>query len=239
MMLQRAALEAVDRGDVDLFYDFPSRAMLAVYRRLGLSKVGEFARWVRPLKLDRIVEGRVPIPSLAKGISAVGNAFLSSRDTLMTQDPELDIYHWDRDVYDSFDDPSISGDGVQMRRSSAYLNWRYRADPRGGAQLLVAERHHDFAACLFWRDDGDDVTIVDGFGDEIALESLLVEVIERARATSATSMSVAISTEHPWVSTFEKIGFHRRESSPYIVYARSGVLDDSTPWFLMNGDRDL
>jgi hypothetical protein len=81
---------------------------------------------------------------------------------------------------------------------------------------------------------------LDAFGirEETILRELVLEVLETARKESAVSVTAGISDRHPWKGIFEDIGFHAREGAPFVVYARPGVLGESTPWFLMSGDRD-
>jgi hypothetical protein len=240
MALQRATCERVDRGDVDLWYDFPSRTMSAIYGRMGVKPCGEMVRLVYPLRVDRMVEKKMSNGIVATGLREVGNKVLASRDAVRRRDATIEVSLRDRDF--EFDvEPGIEArGGVSLERSAAYLNWRYRADPRGPASILSARRDGGEKGFLVFRSGDEDVDIWDAFAieDPAMLRELVLEVIDIARSRDAVRVTVGISDRHPWMGAFEKLGFHRRDSVPFVVYARPGVLEPDTPWFLMSGDRD-
>jgi len=240
MALQRATCERVDRGDVDLWYDFPSRTMSAIYGRMGVKPCGEMVRLVYPLRVDRMLEKKMSNGIVATGLREVGNKVLASRDAVRRRDATIEVSLRDRDF--EFDvEPGIEArGGVSLERSAAYLNWRYRADPRGPASILSARRDGGEKGFLVFRSGDEDVDIWDAFAieDPAMLRELVLEVIDIARSRDAVRVTVGISDRHPWMGAFEKLGFHRRDSVPFVVYARPGVLEPDTPWFLMSGDRD-
>jgi hypothetical protein len=237
MKLQRAVCESVDRGDADLWYDFPSRSMSAIYGRMGLKPRGELLRLVYPLRVDRLVEKKVPAGFVASGLKEIGNKVLASRDAVRRRDDSVEVEIREGD----FEADIASGvkGGVTLERTADYLDWRYRRDPRGAATILSARRDGNEGFVAFRR-AGEDVTILDAFGDcsEHVLRELVLEVIEIARKESAVSVQVGVSDAHPWKRFFKDLGFHARDAAPFVVYARPGVLDPGTPWFLMSGDRD-
>jgi hypothetical protein len=233
--LQRAACDAVDRGEVDLWYDFPSRTMLAIYARMGIRPAGEMKRLVYPLKVDSYVEKKVGSPAIRRGVSAVGNAALSARDAIRRRDRAVEVRPFDRDFEGSCETGLEDKGGVFLERTADYLNWRYRQDPRGPASILEAS-----GAFVVFRRSSDQIGIVDLFGtdDAAILRELVLEVIEIGRAESSESIVCSISEQHPWVPILEELGFRARDGVPFVVYARPGVLEEGTPWFLMSGDRD-
>jgi hypothetical protein len=237
--LQRAALDAVERGEVGAFYDFPSRTMIGVYRRMGVSTRGDLVRLVRPLRVDRTMDERIPSRVLARGMSLLGNAALGSRDRLEIGAASEKVVRWTGPIDRAFEGMESLPRGVAVVRSSDYLRWRYQEDPRGPAAVLVAGGEGPLSSCVVYRSAADKVAIVDCFGDMSALPGLMSPVVEEARAGSAESISVALSSEHPWLDAFQKIHFHRRESAAFFVHAGPGVLDPEAPWFLTDGDRDL
>lgn len=240
MALQRATCERVDRGDVDLWYDFPSRTMSAIYGRMGVKLAGEMVRLVYPLRVDRMLEKKMPNGIVATGLREVGNKVLATRDAVRRRDASIEVNLRDRDFERDVEPGIEARGGVSLERSAAYLNWRYRADPRGPASILSARRGRREEGVLVFRCGGEDVDIWDAFAieDTAMLRELVLEVIEIARSRDAVSVTVGLSDRHPWMGTFENLGFHRRDSVPFVVYARPGVLDADTPWFLMTGDRD-
>jgi hypothetical protein len=233
--LQRAVCDAVDLGEVDLWYDFPSRTMLAIYARMGFRPAGEMKRLVYPLMVDSFVEKKVGSAAIRRSVSAVGNAALSARDAMRRRDRAVEVRPFDRDFEGIYQTGLEDKGGVFLERTADYLNWRYRRDPRGAASVLEAG-----GAFLVFRRSSDQIGIVDLFGtdDAAILRELLLEVVEIGRAESMESVVCSISEQHPWVPILEGLGFRVRDGVPFVVYARPGVLEEGTPWFLMSGDRD-
>jgi hypothetical protein len=237
--LQRAAFDAVERGDVDLVYDFPSRSMMAVHRRMGARQCGELVRRVYLLKADRAVADRIGHSTLAKGLSAAGNTLLASRASLARRTNTVDISVLETDFKNAPDRGLGVDAGVSLERTAEYLNWRYRRDPRGPVTILTSVGAGGDA--IVYRRNGDDVEIVDvfGVGNAAILRELILAVVDDARAKDATSVTVSLSSAHPWTAVFGKLGFRERDSAPFVVYAHANVMTDPAPWFLLSGDRDL
>jgi hypothetical protein len=78
--LQRACLEGLSGGERIFAFDFPSRNMLAVYRRMRMDANAAMIRHAKPLRADRKIAERVPVGAVAKGLSVVVNAGLRLRD---------------------------------------------------------------------------------------------------------------------------------------------------------------
>ena len=238
MKLQRAVFDAVGRGDVDLWYDFPSQSMMAVYQRMGAEHCGDFVRMVQLLRTDRAVGKRVKNPVIAKGLSVAGNALLASRAALAKRDVAVEVVPDEGESVLS-DGATGLGEGIVLSRTSDYLNWRYRHDPRGKPAILNVSRGGN--GSVVFQDLGDDVEIVDlfGAGGSNSLRELVLSVIEVARERDAMSVTMALSSDHPWVVELGKLGFQKRESRQFVVYAPAGVLAERTRWFLTSGDSDL
>ena len=239
IQLQRAAFQAVDAGDVDLCYDFPSRSMMAVYRRMGAQHHGELVRMVHLLKTNRAIGQRIGNPTLAKGLSVAGNTMLATRAALTRRDGSVEVSAR-KNTFDVSPNPGFRlADGVTLSRTPGYLNWRYLANPSGAASILSATKGGE--GSVVYRVSEDDVEIVDTFGagDAKTLRELVLAVVDEAREIGATSVTTALSAEHPWMEVLGELGFRKRDSGPFVVYAREGVLTDPAPWFLYSGDRDM
>jgi hypothetical protein len=240
LQLQRAVSTMVDRGEVGAWYDFPSRTMQAIYRRMGVPSAGQMVRFVHPLRVDGMIRGKVENPLLAEGLKAFGNAVLGARDALRGRDASVEIQIFE----DDFSKESVLGQGleggVSLDRTPEYLQWRYRREPQGANEILAAWRKGVCGGLLVFRAGSENHAILDAFGirQELFLRELVLEVLARARESSATSVTASISSDHPWTATFSALGFHRREAAPYFVYSRSGAVPEGAPWFLMGGDRD-
>ncbi len=240
LALQRAVCEAVDRGEADVWYDFPSRSMSAVYGRMGLRPSGELVRLVRPLRIDRQVAERLDEGMLAKSVAFLGAGLLSARDLLEGKDASIEVEACDQG-FEIFRELRNDGDGVQLERSAAYLDWKYRADPAGPASVLLARKDGAGVGGIVFRARERDVAIVDllGVSDEGVLRELVRRVVAIGRSRESERVVVGLSSKHRWIDAFERMRFSRREGAPYVVYARPVVLDPASTWFLTSGDRDL
>ncbi len=238
--LQRATCERVDEGEVDLWYDFPNRSMMAIHGRMGVKQLGEMVRLVYLLRVDRVVERKVSDGILGKSASKAGNALLAIRDALRKRDASVTVSRYSGD----FQEPVSAGieaeGGVSLERSAAYLNWRYRRDPRGCPAILSAQRGEIEGGFVVFRCGDEDAEIFDAFAiaEEAFFRELALEVIDIARSRGATRVTASLSDQHPFVATLVNLGFSQRDSVPFLVYAKPGVLAPETRWFLMSGDRD-
>jgi hypothetical protein len=160
--LQRAAFDAVERGEVGAFYDFPSRTMIGVYRRMGVSTGGDLVRLVRPLRIDRAMDERIPSRVLARGMSILGNAALSSRDRLQQRAASEKVVRWTGGIDDA--SRASAWPGVLVQPISVEMP----GGSSGPAAVLVAGGMA--AACVVYRWAADTVTIMDCFGDMSALQ---------------------------------------------------------------------
>jgi hypothetical protein len=197
-------------------------------------------RLVYLLRVDRVVERKMSDGILGKSASKAGNALLGIRDALRKRDASVTVSGYSGD----FQEPVSAGieaeGGVSLERSAAYLNWRYRRDPRGCPAMLRAHRGEIEGGFVVFRCGDDEVEIVDAFGisEEAFFRELALEVIDVARCRGATRVTASLSDRHPLVATLVNLGFSRRDSVPFLVYAKPEVLRPETKWFLMSGDRD-
>jgi hypothetical protein len=215
--------------------------MAAIYGRMGLEPKGEMIRLVYPLRVDGMVEEKVPNRVIAAGLRELGNKLLESRDSIRRRDSSIEVVARERE----FDSDVAAGretrNGVTVDRTASYLNWRHLEDPRGPATFLSARRDGSEQGFLVYRwSEPDELQIWDAFGIEepSILRELALEAVAIARSRGGARVTVGLSNRHPWLPVFEQLGFHRRESVPVFVYARAGALAPDLPWFLMTGDRD-
>lgn len=238
MKLQRAAFDAVDRGDVDYWYDFPSSSMMAIYQRMGEVAVGELVRMVYLLRADRAVAERVRNPMLAKTLSAAGNTVLATRTALTKRARSFEVSSRTRAFGGTTDVGFDLAHGVALSRTPEYLNWRYSSNPAGPMSILSVADGSDTS--IVYRNAEDSVEIVDVFGarDEKALREMILALIDEAKAHDALSITTCLSSEHPWRRVFGDVGFRSRETAPFVVYSREAAIADAAIWYLQSGDRD-
>lgn len=248
LQLQRACLEGVDASQVAYCYDFPSTRMLAVYKRLRIEPVGQVYRFAKPLRVDRRIKERIPVAALGKTVGVLGNLALALRDVRWRSGKAVEITLHAGECGEEF--ARLARDlrgqyGVCIQRTSAYLNWRYLANPLEQYEMLVARRQGRLMAYAVFLQQEEDAVLVDFFGikDRTVMRRLLDHVIALLRKRHVMTCSVALIESHPWLDLFQSRGFQAREARPAMVYipahtkAQHGALT-GMPWFLMHGDRD-
>ena len=70
-----------------------------------------------------------------------------------------------------------------LRRSAHYLNWRYRDNPLVSVRTLTARGRSGLLACAIFLEEGNDVILVDLFGDRESgsLHHLLTALVRKLR----------------------------------------------------------
>lgn len=235
LQLQRKVNDAMRGTEVDAWYDFPSRTMTAVHQRTGVDRFGDVLRLVLLLRLDSIVGDRFGSAAVGRAARNLGNSVLALRSRLRVRDRTLRIDSVSGALQASKAPRGPLAAGVTLHRTSDYLNWRYRRDPRGPASVLGC----DGGFLVFRRTK--DAAIVDLYGveDRRYFRALVLEVVTLAKKGGAERVTATISADHPWVPWFEELGFVPRDSVPYAVLGRPGTEMGDVPWHLVAGDRDF
>jgi hypothetical protein len=246
LQLTRACLAAVDRGSVAFCLDFPSQSMMAIYRRLGIQAFGQMTRYVKVLSWKRRLEAAVSgrgtqalvgllgtvvdrWPARRRGPVSGGTVTLEDRDCGAEFD-ELDRVNRDRASF-------------YLDRSAAYLNWRYRRNPLGRHEILVARQDGQLQGYAILAPPGLHATIADLVAASDTTAALLLEEAARLLAArSVVTLSMPVSSSHPAIPLLLRSGFRPRESSPVIRYYRRGFEPKGTlsrdVWPILHGDRD-
>lgn len=246
LQLQRACLDDLVADGVPFCYDFPSRAMEAIYRRLRVAPSLRFVRMVRPLRIAHRLKQRA-----GAGLGAIGRladvalgwTARSARST-----PGLTVAVHAGRCGEEFSDlarQTGSAHGICGERSARYLDWRYLDNPVQMHELLTARRGSTLVGYAALAREGAGVTLVDVFTvpDEQVLSALLRHAVARAWTQGATDLRTALVASPASVARFSRLGFRPRGESPVVVYAPAGTelhaafLHHPT-WFLTHGDRD-
>ena len=141
--LQRACLAKVDDGTMAFCYDFPSVAMMAVYKRLRIHPWGNVIRMAKPLRVDRKIGAIVENPAMTGILSSAGNLLLRLRQHKIGYDGRVKVLLQEGQCSDEFSRlAAIIGNrhGVCIQRSAEYLNWRYVQNPLHRYELFIARR---------------------------------------------------------------------------------------------------
>jgi hypothetical protein len=242
--LQRACLDVLRTDSGEFCYDFPSPAMMAVYRRLGLSASSRLIRFAKPLRIDRKVNDAIPVPWLGNVIRMAGNAALKIIDSAKTSANGVVCGIHAGSCGEEFG--ALTGVGelgrrIAVERSPAYLNWRYVQNPLTPHHFLAARRAGALVGYAVFAQAGEDATMVDCVsGGDAHLALLLVErLTELLRNKGVMTLSAHVVESHPLVPVLRRAGFRPREATPMVVYPPAYAAGlSAVDWCLMSGDRD-
>ena len=248
MQLQRAIVDDVNSGMADLFYDFPSRAMMAVYRRLGIDYTRELVRFTKLLRIDgwteRAISGSYPV----RAISKAGNVVLRLLDSVQTGDRSISVDevvgHEVGEEYGHVWTQAEEQFGLCVRRSAQYLSWRYLQNPGGVTTMLAARRNGKLLGFSVAAQEGRSALLLDCVvgGDQGAAKAMLRTMSAQFRDQGLERLDVSTFPGTWWANQLAGLGFVPRESSPVVAYLstqarnRFGPLD--MQWVVMPGDRD-
>jgi len=245
LTLQRSCLEGLSAEDSGFVFDFPSRTMMAVYKRMEIEANAAMIRHGKPLRADRKVADRVPVGAVARGLSVLANAGLRWRDHAMKRagDWVIDAESgpWGEEFTRAAREWS-SRTGICVARTADYLNWRYREHPEQLYEMLTARRGAKLCGYLILHMTGEDCTIDDLLAeDDAARVALLAEATATARHRRVHTLSAPWLSSHPGRKLLEKCGFRPRESSPVVLMTLPQGMDKRAgpapaEWFLTHGD---
>ena len=248
LQLQRACLEMMGSASPSFGYDFPSKTMAAVYRRLGAEPRECMLRLAKPLRVDRQIASRVKSGLVARGLRALGNRALNWRNARPSAQQAEEIALHDGACGEEFTILAAhlrNRDQLSVERTAEYLNWRFLAHPSERFEFLTARRKKALAAYLIFAHSGEDARIVDlrGMDDTELLRNLISQAVETLRKRGVMTVSVSILAWHSYVKLFENLGFRRRESCPVVLYptvtpSPGTGMSRADRWFLMDGDRE-
>ena len=246
LQLQRACLEDLAADGAPFCYDFPSRAMEAVYRRLRIVPSLQLRRLVRPLRISHRLRQRGGVwlgvagklvdvalgwaarpPRSAGGLAVALHAGRCGEE-FSALARRVGVAH-----------------GICGERSAEYLNWRYLDTPLERHELLTARSDGTLMGYVAVTREERVATLVDAFSvaDEAVSSALLRHAVARLWTQGVADVRVAVVAPDPWLARLTRIGFRRRGEAPVVVHALPGapldaaVLQHST-WFLTHGDRD-
>lgn len=242
--LQRACLDVLSTEQGEFCYDFPSDAMMAVYRRLAVGTSSPLVRFAKPLQADRLVRRSLGNTVVGGIVSRVANAALRLRDWRGDGPTgvEFTVHQGScGEEFTMFAANAMPSYGVAVERTADYLNWRYLTHPRMSYEILTARKNGALAGYVVFTQQGEDASISDCVvnGDRRTSRSLLQELVSLLRGRHVGLVNVPILTSHPLTKVLLEVGFRPRESTPMVVYPLSYTAGHPTgQWHVMSGDRD-
>jgi hypothetical protein len=242
--LQRACLGMIYENELALGYDFPSKSMLAVYKRLGTETRGQLVRMSKPLRANRMLSEKLRSQIVGRGLSPIANSILRWRDRKLRPKCNLVLALQRPRFGQEFTKLATqvgSLHGICTERSAEYLNWRYSDHPNLHYEVMTARRSGELEAYAIFRQDEGQAWIVDWFGNEEngPRHDVMVGLIASLRERGIETISFPIIGSHPWRREVENIGFRERESCPVMLFNSAKADSANTrQWLLMDGDRE-
>jgi len=245
LQLQKATMAAVNEQPFVFCYDFPSRSMMAIYKRLGFEKTGELQRWAKPLRLERHIERVVKSKALSRVFARIPNFFLGRRGH-KRQRREYEVAIQEGrcgEEFTLFDRRFHAFPVLRTKRTHDFLNWRYLDHPSAQHQMLVARQQDALVGYAVLTTGPENPAIVDLSAlDQPAAATLISAASEHLRKQGAETVSLYANQDHCWSTVFEGAGFRPRESAPMVSYAspssRMAESRSNEKWWVMAGERE-
>ena len=241
LALQRACLEGVSRAG-DFAIDFPSQNMLAVYKRLRIETSHRMVRFARIIRADRKIQAKLPVPLLARAMSAVANVGIKVVEPGAGPTPGCAIAEesgpWGEEFTDAAQNWS-SAMGTCVARTAEFLNWRYNNHPDRQYEMLTARRNRRLCGYVVFHGNGENGTVDDVLaGDDAVKKTLLHELATVARRRGMHTLSALSLADYPGTKILEQSGFRPRESAPVMLVTLPEQAPEhgTAPWYLSAGD---
>jgi len=248
LQLNRACLEAVDRGAAAFCYDFPSQGMMAVYRRLRIAPIGNVVRYSRVLRWGRRLGRAVPVPVLRDGVAAIASIadLLPPRRGRVSAPADLSTRLYVDACGGEFDELDRARRGrtrLHLDRSAAHLNWRYRAKPGARYEMLAARDGQRLRGYAVFAQEASDAELSDVAAlDDATTQALLDETAALLWRRGVVTLSMSVFASHSIAPALLRSDFRPREGSPVILHGgpdlrlRPALADGDAP--LTHGDRE-
>lgn len=245
LLLQRQCLDAILR-DCDVCYDFPSKAMMAIYARLGLRNTVSLVRWARPVRVDERLGILARTQSVKKAASKLGAFVLAARGWKGSTKTCETAYHIGLcgEEFSELDRRLKPPRSLRTSRMATYLNWRFRDDESRVHCILTARRRGRLIGYVVTRHEPAESRIVDLAAVEEApvVARLIHSAVKQLSSLGAKTVNLAAGSGHPWAELFQRCGFRRREQAPVVALLAEGTTisqkDLLGGWHLMDADRD-
>jgi hypothetical protein len=246
LRLQRALVQTAQESPFDFFYDFPSRSMLAIYKRLQIPESGQMVRWAKLLRAEKKISHAIGNQWIAKGLATVIDPLLVRRGRRnFSGQCKVELHEEKCGLeFTQFDRQFQKRPGVQTVRSAEYLNWRYLESPDDTFKILTARRRSELAGYVVCTANSEEGAIVDlsAVDEPSIVASLLNAVSNYVSDCGASVITINAVSSHPWSREFTRAGFLARDGSPFVASMSSaadiGAHRFTECWYGMRGERD-
>ena len=248
--LRMPAKKAVDAGEYAFLYAHPVPAMLAVHKRTGHRQLSDIRRWVYPLRSEDLLTRRFG-SAAARLLGPVANLGLRARGFAQrapAKHLEISEVSSFGPEYDELDSKLGQAYRVIIRRTKAYLTWRYFERPDFDAKILEARDTTGMLLgyiVLRLETPASKVHDLAYVPNEGAGQALLLAAVRRADNFGSQTLNVMVQNFFPGSDELKSLGFWERiEQHPTVCHAGAGfwgkdLVEDAENWFMTLGDRDV
>jgi hypothetical protein len=247
LQLQRAALESLTADEHAICYDFPSKAMMSIYGRLGIRALGTHIRHVKLLSVDEKVRKALGQSLLARPLSRITNWTLAIGQTRLSMPKDVQFAMQQSEFGKEFSTikSAASLHPIKALHSAEYLNWRYIQHPTKQYCAVVARRDSQVVGYGVAEIDGTHSMLAElrATDTEKYLPGILAYLELLLRELDVSSISASVLQDCHLIPHLRGAGFHPREGVPVIAHAgrkTKSTIDfrDAKNWMLLYGDRD-
>lgn len=243
LQLQRATLKEVESDETsDFYYDFPSREMMAVYKRCSIAAATQMVRLAKPLRFHPKRKERSDLRLWSQLSSVAGNFLLRTLDTRFTRAKPWKIAPHEGSCgreFTALKGELSSSHGFAVQRSAEYLNWRYLRHPSTRYEIITARSANELHGYLIFSREGKTASIAEWCVKRNRLLKVLIwELIRKLRKTEIMTLNAFLPKTDSRIPLFRSMGFWRRESSPVVVHWPRFPFEAPARLLLMHGDRD-
>jgi hypothetical protein len=246
LRLRRAAREAVDAGEVDLFYSFPNERMELIHAKAGHQLLGRLERLARPVRSGPYLARHWPRP-VAALLAPPVDLILRLRSPKRAPRDCL-VAHVGRarldERYDRLCLTAALDGGIVPLKDARYLEWRYLQQPGWAGAFTEVTRHGELVGYAAGQVEQGVFSVTDA----VALDSgvalaLATALVSEARRRDQAGVSFPLLGQGSATRAgFYSAGFRPRvERAAVYVYAGGAIRDFAQPdrWYLVTGDRDV
>ena len=252
LMLGRAVVDSVTRGELRLVYGFPNRQSEGVLRRIGYRTIGDLGRWVRPLSCRAVLRRRGWCSFLSCIVSSITDPFLwltsPERSCGTPSDLRVDLADGFDSRFDQLWEKVASKSPILGERTADYLRWRFARHGEIRYRVLcLSNSAGELLAYLVYSCRDYTAYVADFlFAQPEHFDCLMAEFLRMMRHQGVEAVVVVYLGKREVCETLGKFGFWQRPGHwKAMVYAEpqttNGLLDrllDAENWYFTRADID-
>jgi hypothetical protein len=253
-MLQRALLEAADRGAVNFVLAFPNARSEPIIRRVGYQRIAPLITLVRAVRTSHYLAAAGLPQGMARCLGGVAD-FLINR--VPRSGPAALNRRLEGSLINSFDrrfdvwcDSNRDNFAATGERSSAYLRWRFTQTPNGTGRIFATVDRTTaevIGYVVYWLKAGLAEIRDLGLPRSTALsKDLLSRFLEHTKCGGAHGAVIGVMENAHTLSALRSVGFVSRGSEGgvycYLSAGRESELQlpaEPADWFILQGDDDV